>query len=260
MGSFLDLSGRQFGTYTVLRDSGTRSSGSVLWLCSCSCGAHRIISQKRLCDGHFPACPSCPRENTIVDSFALGILWATSTRSGYGLVVRNEDSFFASYIASITGNKVFQLTHPRLGTVLHCVKAGIELSNLAKDYGFSGRDDSSRVFPAMPDPPAFACAYVQCHSTLDIAIRTSRSGRSFQAPRLRIYGAAALLSGICSVFHDALSCGLKTPQAYKGTYILYYQSASEVLHIVDTVASHQHCSPVFQATVDSFFSAYRKTV
>lgn len=43
-----DLTGRQFGSWTVIRDDGIRNSrGSIRWLCRCVCGAERHIAALR---------------------------------------------------------------------------------------------------------------------------------------------------------------------------------------------------------------------
>lgn len=258
MGSFRDLSGQRFGTFTALFDSGKRHNGSVLWLCTCDCGNQLTISQKRLQSGAFAPCPICSGRS-VIDSYAVGILWATSCVHEHGMIVRNIDPFFAQFMASLCGGTVFTLNDPSRGLVFHCVKIPPRYTQHVSALGFSGRTDADRVFPAVEDPFAFACAYVQCHSTLDVVMRNSRSGRQYAAPRLRINGSLPLVSGINSVFHDTLSCGLKTPQRSGGTHTLYYQKAAEVIDICEAVASYPNCSPTFQRKVDVFLRSYRKS-
>lgn len=42
------LDGQRFGMWLVIRDSGTRRNGSILWLCRCDCGTERLVLSANL--------------------------------------------------------------------------------------------------------------------------------------------------------------------------------------------------------------------
>lgn len=56
-----DLTGRQFGRWTVLEMRG-RHGGSRYWLCQCSCGTEREVASNHLVDGSSTSC-GCSRKD-----------------------------------------------------------------------------------------------------------------------------------------------------------------------------------------------------
>jgi hypothetical protein len=59
-----DLTGRHFGQWTVIEDSGKRLKGScgnsrVRWLCQCSCGETALITTRGLTSGRSTRCNRC---------------------------------------------------------------------------------------------------------------------------------------------------------------------------------------------------------
>lgn len=54
-----DLSGREFGGWTVLRRSGSAADGSALWLCRCKCGAERAVKGRYLTSLRSTRCRPC---------------------------------------------------------------------------------------------------------------------------------------------------------------------------------------------------------
>ncbi len=244
MGGKCDLSGRLFGTYRVEKEMDIRLNGSVVWLLRCKCGDTVEVSQKRLAAGHVPICAQC---DVPLDDYGLGIIWATATISGKRLLVRNEDRHFADYLAIQNGGKVFQLHHSRNDTVMYCLKLTRRIQKYALSYGFAGRSDADRIFPSVQDPFSFARAIIQCHSSLDYAIKINRRGTSYPALRLRIFGALRVIEGINRVLHDYVGTGLKTPQLWHGIYTLYYQASSEVYNICAAVVQSEPYSLRFSA-------------
>ena len=56
MTSFKDLTGKQFGRLTAIAPTAKRINGSVVWKCSCSCGADKEVSAHSLRDGNTQSC------------------------------------------------------------------------------------------------------------------------------------------------------------------------------------------------------------
>lgn len=50
------LAGKIFGRLTVLRESGRKLSGHVIWLCACRCGAETSVGSTNLISGHTKSC------------------------------------------------------------------------------------------------------------------------------------------------------------------------------------------------------------
>ena len=55
MAAAVDLSGREFGMYTVLRRAGSRK-GKPYWVCQCLCGAEREVRGSALTGGYARSC------------------------------------------------------------------------------------------------------------------------------------------------------------------------------------------------------------
>lgn len=62
MGKVVDLTGARFGRWTVIRRSGSNSSGQATWLCKCDCGTQRVVDGSSLRAGRSTGC-GCIHEN-----------------------------------------------------------------------------------------------------------------------------------------------------------------------------------------------------
>jgi hypothetical protein len=63
MGKFIDLTGKQFGRWTVIEEAGRNVRGNALWLCRCSCsGTEKIIVGACLRNGSSNSCGCLQRE------------------------------------------------------------------------------------------------------------------------------------------------------------------------------------------------------
>lgn len=61
----IDLSGKTFGYWTVVRFSHANKSGTSCWLCKCVCGAEKAIQGPRLAKGGSISCGCKQREGMI---------------------------------------------------------------------------------------------------------------------------------------------------------------------------------------------------
>lgn len=59
MSSLIDLTGRTFGTWTVLRRDGTANGHHRLWVCRCACGAEHRREAGALLAGRSRRCRGC---------------------------------------------------------------------------------------------------------------------------------------------------------------------------------------------------------
>ena len=65
MGKFIDLTGQTFNNLTVVCQSErTSSNGSILWDCTCSCGAKTTVRSCSLRSGGVVSCFSCGRKSS----------------------------------------------------------------------------------------------------------------------------------------------------------------------------------------------------
>ncbi|MFR0702610.1 hypothetical protein [Enterococcus sp.] len=51
-----DLTGQKFGRLEVLKDSGLRSRGNVIWVCKCECGSFKKIAGRNITSGKTQSC------------------------------------------------------------------------------------------------------------------------------------------------------------------------------------------------------------
>lgn len=58
----VDLTGKQFGRLTVLRQHGKNAYSQVLWLCRCECGNQYVVMSSNLIAGHVKSCGCLLRE------------------------------------------------------------------------------------------------------------------------------------------------------------------------------------------------------
>jgi hypothetical protein len=66
MPALIDLSGRTFGTWTVLQKAGPSTNGKTLWRCRCSCGAEREVIGRSLTNGRSKSC-GCKAEDAAAE-------------------------------------------------------------------------------------------------------------------------------------------------------------------------------------------------
>lgn len=57
-----DLTGKTFGRLTAIRPVRKEGNRKKFWLCSCSCGAEKIVEQSHLKSGHTQSCGCYRRE------------------------------------------------------------------------------------------------------------------------------------------------------------------------------------------------------
>ena len=63
MGTKINLEGKKFGRWTVIKDSGKRdSSGNIMWECRCECGNVSCVKGKSLTSGVSKSCGCLQRE------------------------------------------------------------------------------------------------------------------------------------------------------------------------------------------------------
>ena len=104
MGKKVDLTGQRFGAWTVLGDSGKRSSGSVMWDCVCDCGETREVSAYRLVTHQAKSCGCVRNEDLTGRTFGyLTVEGVLSIRKNGYKVWRCRCSC-GNYTDVITGN------------------------------------------------------------------------------------------------------------------------------------------------------------
>lgn len=59
----LQLSGKRFGRWTVIRDAGNNHEGSSMWLCKCDCGNERVVRGAKLTTNWSKSCGCLTHEN-----------------------------------------------------------------------------------------------------------------------------------------------------------------------------------------------------
>ena len=64
MGSFIDLTGKQFGKLTVINRAGTDHCKHVIWNCICDCGNKKILRSNNLRSHHQQSC-GCETSNIL---------------------------------------------------------------------------------------------------------------------------------------------------------------------------------------------------
>ena len=58
----INLTGQVFGKLTVLKETGERKSGNIVWLCQCECGKQVSVSSDALRSGHTKSCSCIARQ------------------------------------------------------------------------------------------------------------------------------------------------------------------------------------------------------
>ncbi len=58
----VDLTGKVFGRWTVIGDSGERRNKKVVWSCVCQCGTHKMVVGSNMVNGNSKSCGCWDRE------------------------------------------------------------------------------------------------------------------------------------------------------------------------------------------------------
>ena len=92
MANPIDLTGKRFGRFTVIRRAHNNKDGRTMWLCKCDCGNERIVAGKSLRNGHTQSCGCLNRElvgrRSLVDR--------VGQRFGKLVVVSRADDYVAT--------------------------------------------------------------------------------------------------------------------------------------------------------------------
>lgn len=59
MSNFVNISGKTFGSWTVLERAGSDKWGKALWKCKCSCGRESLVASQNIRKGGSRGCVSC---------------------------------------------------------------------------------------------------------------------------------------------------------------------------------------------------------
>jgi hypothetical protein len=81
MPAYIDISNQKFGRLTVLRDTGKRKKGSVVWVCKCDCGQEITAKAIDLRQGEVKSCGCLRRTNP--NARRHGMSWGTSRTREY---------------------------------------------------------------------------------------------------------------------------------------------------------------------------------
>lgn len=66
MSKLIDLTGKNFGRWTVLERASNDKNGQAHWMCQCACGREKIVYGNSLRSGHSRQCRHCGnKENTF---------------------------------------------------------------------------------------------------------------------------------------------------------------------------------------------------
>lgn len=62
----IDLTGKRFGRFTVIKRAQNNKDGRAMWLCKCDCGNERVVLGKCLRNGHTQSC-GCLNKDIVSD-------------------------------------------------------------------------------------------------------------------------------------------------------------------------------------------------
>lgn len=74
MGKKIDLTGRKFGRWTVIKEAGKSKSGDLKWKCDCDCGNVRVVSSINLRRGLSKSCGCFKKERAKETSTTHGMV------------------------------------------------------------------------------------------------------------------------------------------------------------------------------------------
>ena len=111
----IDLTGKRFGKWTIIRRVGSDKNGRAIWFCRCDCGVEKIVDSNHLRNGKSTSCGCYSRE---IHSIECGLF---SKRQVYGFYKRNAKRRNIPFELSF--NEFIELTQQ------NCYYCGIEPSN-----------------------------------------------------------------------------------------------------------------------------------
>lgn len=63
----VDLTGRTFGSLTVIRESGPSRDGRPMYRCACACGKETVVQRSNLITGNTTSC-GCRRRKAVSEA------------------------------------------------------------------------------------------------------------------------------------------------------------------------------------------------
>lgn len=86
--SYIDMTGKRFGRWTVLMIDSEKLGGRIAWKCVCDCGTKRSVIGRDLRNGKSTSCGCISKEKTIQRSFKHG----HAKRSGHNITYKSWSS------------------------------------------------------------------------------------------------------------------------------------------------------------------------
>ncbi|MBK5244269.1 MAG: hypothetical protein JJE18_04460 [Eubacteriaceae bacterium] len=172
-----------------------------------------------------------------IDRYDLGIIWAIGSHVEESrFVFRHKDIFFLERLKPYFKNNIYEQKRIKGKDGIQFVlkTSAVDVESLRK-LGWTERNSDARNLPVLPEYKDFLRAFIEIHSTLDYSTRYKRSGSTYKALRLRIYGNSQIIDGINNLLAVNVGIGVKTPQLLRNgkTSILYYQATSEINAVYD---------------------------
>lgn len=147
------------------------------------------------------------------------------------LVIRNLDPWYAKAIETESKYKAYESKH------------NIERDGRSQ-WNIKARDiDSVPSLSEIKNINDFCRAYIEIHGLLDLATAKDRKGNYFKKPRLRIYGTEEIISFLngCLPANEKkiqYICNVVENVYIGKTCALYYQSAKEIIGILQWIDGH----------------------
>lgn len=95
MSRFIDLTGRQFGRWTVIERANNNKQGATCWLCECSCEKHtrKVVIGNKLKDGESTSC-GCFQKECVSKNFKKYNKYDLSGEYGVGWTSNTSKKFY----------------------------------------------------------------------------------------------------------------------------------------------------------------------
>lgn len=93
----IDLSGKKFGRWTVLQESGRNKHNHLLWLCQCACGKKVIVLGDSLRKGRSKSCGCFAAEQTTKRNYKHGDSKERLYKIWWGIKMRTTNPKRKSY-------------------------------------------------------------------------------------------------------------------------------------------------------------------
>lgn len=91
MANPIDLTGKRFGRFSVMKRMPNNKDGRTMWLCRCDCGNERVVAGKSLRNGHTQSCGCLNKEITS----QLSVKDRVGERFGRLVVIERADDYAA---------------------------------------------------------------------------------------------------------------------------------------------------------------------